>query len=64
MNICQTEVATRIAVGQTFMVKSEQMQNRCVQIMHVNPIFDGMHSEFIGRAVHGPSAYSAACEEH
>jgi hypothetical protein len=35
-DICQTKIATRVTVRQRFMVQSQLMQNRGVQVVRVN----------------------------
>src|SRR5688572_28308654 len=36
MHIRQSEVAALMMRGQFFVIKSEQMQNRCLQVVHVH----------------------------
>ena len=41
VDIRQPEVASAVAVGQTLMIETEQVQDRCVQVMNMNLVFDG-----------------------
>ena len=51
MHIGQTVIAAAVAVGKAFVVQSQKVQHRRVQVMDVDAVFDGVPAEFIGRAV-------------
>ncbi len=48
MHIRQTIVAAAVAVGESFVVESQQLQNRCLQIVDVDSIFDRGQSKLVG----------------
>ena len=52
VDVGEAEVAARVAVGQLLVVDAEQMQNGRVQVVDVDAVFDGVHAELVGRAVH------------
>ena len=64
MHVRKSEVATGIAVRQSLVVDSHQMQNRCVQIVYMHAIRYGVHSELVGLAVHHATSNAAACKKH
>ncbi len=43
MDIRQTEIAAAVTIGKPSMVDAHQMQNRCVQVMHMNRAFGRIH---------------------
>ena len=59
-HVCETEVAPRIAISQSFMIEAQQMQYRCVQVMHVNLLFDGHVAELVSGPVGESRLHSAA----
>ena len=46
----KSEIATVVAIGEFLMIETEQVENRCVQIVNVNFILHGSSTELIGRA--------------
>ena len=48
MDIGQTEISTCITVCQLFVIKSQQVQQRGVQIVHVDLVLDRFMSELVG----------------
>ena len=60
VNICQPVVASGIAVGEPFVIETEQMQDGCLQIMHVDFVFDRLEAKFIGRSVNKASFHASA----
>ena len=48
MNIGQTEITPRMTVGKFFMVESQQMQHRCVQVVDVHLVDDSLKAKFVG----------------
>ena len=51
MNISQPEVSTGIAISQFFMIKAHEMENGCMEIMHMHFSVSCMHAEVIGITV-------------
>src|SRR5688572_1380566 len=62
MNIRQAEVASRMAECKPFMIKAEQGQNRCVEVVNVNGLFSGLESKFIGGAINSTTFDPAASQ--
>src|SRR4051794_13860709 len=48
MHIGQPEVAAAVVIGQSLVIDAEQMEDRGVQIMNVDAIFNRMHAQLIG----------------
>jgi len=44
MNIGQAEIAAAVVVGESLVIQTEQMENRGMEIMDVDAVFDGMHA--------------------
>ena len=59
VNIGQAKIPAGVPVCELFVVESEQMQQRRVQIVDVNVVFDRLESEFIRGAVNR-AAFDAA----
>ena len=62
VNIGQTEVTSRIPVGQSFVIESQQVQNCRVQVMGARRLFHGLESEFIRGSVGRSAAHSSPCK--
>lgn len=56
VDIGQAEIATRMAIGESFVIEAQQVQHGGVQIMNVDAIFDSPISKFIGVPVGEPAA--------
>lgn len=63
-DIGQAEVAAGVAEGQPPVVEAHEVQNGCVQVVHVHAILDSSHSELIGRAISEAAFDSAAGDDH
>ena len=50
-DVRQPEVTAGVAIGQAFVVKAEQVENRGVEIMDVHRLLDGLESKFVRGAV-------------
>src|SRR5688572_25361168 len=61
-NICETEIASGVAVGQSFMIEAEQVQHRGVQIVNARAILNGLETELIRGAVNRAALHAAARE--
>ena len=60
VDVGQTEIAPGVAIGETLVVKSEQVQQRGMQVMNAGRLLDRFETEVIGRSVSDPAANSAA----
>ena len=63
LKICQSVIATGKSVCQLFVVESEQVQHRRVQVMNRDGILDGTKAEVVGRSVDG-AAFDPAAAIH
>ena len=48
MNVGQSKVSSGVSICQSFMIDSQQMQNRGVEIMHVNAVLCNTGTDIIG----------------
>src|SRR5258706_10587294 len=58
IDIRQTEVAARVTVGQPLVVDSQQVEDSCMEIVHVRGVFDHVQAEIIRRPVSHPALYA------
>ena len=47
-DIRKPKVTTSVSVGQLLVIEPEEVQHGRVQIMHVNPLIDGVVAVFVG----------------
>ena len=59
MNISQPEIAAAVAIGQSLVINTEQVQQCGVKIMHMHFIALGIESVIVARAVTETAFYSA-----
>ena len=64
VHIREAEVATLEFEGEFFVLQTEEMQNRGVEIMHVGRIFGDAEAEFVGLAEGLTSFHAATGEPH
>ena len=50
LNVSEPEVPPHMAISEAGMIEAETMENRGLQIIHMNRIFDHIHSEIVGLA--------------
>ena len=50
VHVGETEVAAGVAVGESLVVEAEEVEDRGVQVVHVDLVFDCEVPEFVGRA--------------
>ena len=60
MDIRQPEVAAIEAIGQPFVIKAQQMKNRCMKVMEMHAVFNCVIAELISGTVNHPAFDSAA----
>jgi len=63
-DIGEAEVATGIAEGELFVVKSQEPHDGCVQVMDVDNVFNGFESKLIGGSVHISTSNTASGHPH
>ncbi len=51
MHVGQAEVAAAVAVGEPFVVHTEEVENRGVEVVDVDLILNGHEAELVGRTV-------------
>ena len=64
MHVRQSEVAAGVAIGKSFVVESEQVQDGGVQVVDVNLVFDGREAELVRCTMNIAAACAAAGEPH
>src|SRR6266496_2587659 len=60
VNVGQTEIAAVVAVGELFVIETEQVENGGVEIVNVDFVFHGAIAEFIGDAISLAAPHAAA----
>ena len=60
VDIRQPEVAAVEAIGQPFVIKAQQMKNRCMKVMEMHAVFNCVIAELISGTVNHPAFDSAA----
>ena len=51
VHVGQAELAALIGVGQPLVVQAQQVQDRGLQVVDVDRVFDDVEAQFVGRAV-------------
>ena len=64
MHIGQPELAARVEMGQPLVVDAELMQDRRLQVMHVDRLIDDMEPKVIGRSIAEAPLHPAAGQPH
>ena len=64
MHIGQAEVSAAVAIGQAFVIETQQVQDRGVQVVDVDGVLGGHVAELIGVAVGETTFHAAAGEPH
>jgi hypothetical protein len=64
MNIGEPKIAAAVAVRELLVVQAELVQDRRVQVVDMDTVFDRVHAELIGRAVHHAALDAAAGQHH
>ena len=62
VDVGQAAIDSVVAEGQAFVIEAEQVQDRRVQVVDRQDVFDGFETEFVGRAV-ADSAFDASSGE-
>ena len=63
-DVGQAEIAAGVAIGQLLVVQAQQVQDRRVQIVDVDLVFDGVIAVFVGGAVAHARLHAAAGQPH
>lgn len=50
MEVGEAEIAADVVVGEALVVEAHEMQNRPVQVVDVNAVFDGAEADVVGGA--------------
>src|SRR5258706_5331382 len=64
VDVGQAEVAAIVAIGQFFVVETEEPQNRGVQIMDVDLVLDSASAKFVRRTISHSAFHSATRHPH
>src|SRR5262245_62824639 len=63
-NVCQSEITARIAKRQAFVVESEAVQDRRLEIVNVDWLLDDVVTQLVGRTMNDARFDAAAGEPH
>ena len=63
MNICKPVLAPLVFEGQLFVLDPQQMQNRRIEVMHVDGILGDVVAVIIGAAMHMPLLHPGAAQQ-
>ena len=63
VDVGQTKIAARVAIGQLFVIEAEEVKNRGMEIVHMHRVFRDVHAEFVRTAVDISALQPAAREE-
>ena len=61
MNVRQPKIATRVAEGKLLVVEPQEMQDRGVQVMHVNFVRDGFVTKLVSLPVCNTGFNTSTC---
>ena len=64
MNVREAEVAARVAIRELLMVEAQEMEDRGMEVVHVNSVDCRGESELVGGAVHMAAANTTAGQPH
>ena len=63
-DVGQAKIAAGVAVRELLVVEAQEMENRGVQVVDVDAVFDRFEAELVGRAVDISAADAAASHPH
>src|SRR5262245_14612294 len=63
-NIREPEIAASVAIGQLFVIETEQVQHGRMEVVDARAIFGGLETELICRAINDAALHPAAREPH
>ena len=63
VNVCETNVPRPVTISQSFVVESEEVKNRCVQVMNVDLAIDGTIAEFVSITINEAALDAPASHE-
>src|SRR6185503_4432319 len=64
MHIGEPEVTACIPEGEVLVVKAQKVQQRCVQVVNMHGLFDGLITKLVGGAVNVSRLHTSACKPH
>jgi hypothetical protein len=64
MNIGEPKIPAGVPEREFFMIEAKEMQNRSMQVVHMDLIFRGSKAELVGCAVHKAALHTAAGHPH
>ena len=64
MNVSQAEITSRIAICETLMVQSEEVEDRRVEVMEMYLVHDRVVAVVIRSPIRKTRLYAAACHPH
>ena len=64
MHVSQSKVSAGIAVGERFMIESEEMEHGGMEIVNMNPLLNGRKAKLVSRSVNETRANPSARQPH
>lgn len=64
VDIGQTVIPTAVPIGQLLMIKAQEVQDRCVEVVDMNTPFDGKPTKLVGGTVNDSAFDAAAGQPH
>lgn len=64
MNVGEAEVAASVTEGEPLVIEAKQVEERGVEIVNVDFVFDGLKAEFVGRPVDVAAPNTTARQPH
>ena len=63
-DVCQAEIAARVAEGQALVIQAQEVQDRGLQIVDVDRVFDDVKTQIVGGAIERARLDAAAGHPH
>ena len=64
LDVGEAEVAAGVAVGEFFVIETEEMEDGGVEVVDVDAVLGGLESEVVGGAVDVAAFDAPACQPH
>ena len=64
IDIGKPEIASGITIGKLLMIEAQKVENRSVQIVHMNLVFHCPEAEFVSFSIGHAPTYTAPRQEH
>ena len=64
MNVSEAKIAPGMTEGKFSVVETEELQQRCVQVVDMDRILDRLEAELVGRPVNVAATHPPASQPH